>query len=205
MGKVFIIGVGPGNFDLLTLRAVNALALCQVAVAGDATLTPSLMDFIKEHYPNLRIIVLDKRHRGDGVDLVIRYARSGLNVAHLKNGDPALFGGLEDELIKLSSLGISYEVVPGVSSISAACADLGIFPTSRSNGYMGFIVINGHDAPLDTQIKALRLLGRGFILMPRSDYLVEVCREFKCREAVNVERGKGRTLRLVFVESGSNA
>jgi len=200
MGKVYIIGAGPGSHDLLTIRAINTLAVCDVLIAGAATLTPSLSSFIREHYPRLKIITLDKRHRKDGDELAIRYARLGLNVAHLKNGDPAIFGGLEDEVSKLSSLGISYEVVPGVSSISAACAALGIFPTSKNNDYMGFIIINGHDAPLDAQIKALRLVGRGFILMPRSDYLTELCCEFKCKEVVNVERGKGRTLRLVFVE-----
>jgi len=198
MGKVFIIGVGPGSFDLLTLRAVNALASCQAAVAGDATLTPSLVDFIEEHFPGLELVVLDKGHRGDGVEEVVKRVRAGANVAHLKNGDPFVFGGLEEETRRLRELGVEYEVVPGVPSTSAACASMGLFPTSKENGFAGFVVLNGHDAPLPLQLEVLKLMGRGFILMPRRDYVDAVCGELECVEVVDAERGGGRRLELVF-------
>ncbi len=161
-GFVYIIGVGPGAPDLLTLRAIDRLSKAQVVVYGN--LVP---DIIVEKYAKNAIekIKIVKRHRKEAIKIVIDRALKGYVVAHLKNGDPTIYSHLREELEELKRHNIPYEVIPGVSSITAGAIEAEISLTDYPN-IRGFSVVNGHDEDIETMVRLVRELGMLVILMP---------------------------------------
>ncbi|NPA71054.1 MAG: uroporphyrin-III C-methyltransferase [Crenarchaeota archaeon] len=162
-GQVYIIGVGPGAPDLLTLRAIDRLSRAEVVVYGN--LVP---DIIVEKYAKNAIekIKVVKKHRKDALKIVIEKALQGYTVAHLKNGDPTIFAHFREEIEELKKHGIKYEIIPGVSSITAAAAEAEIALTDFSRGIRGFAVVDGHDEDVETMIELVDKLGMVIVLMP---------------------------------------
>jgi uroporphyrin-III C-methyltransferase len=123
MGRVVIIGAGPGAADLITLRGAQRLAQADI-VLFDALTDPAL----RTHAPHARWIDVGKRGYADSTGqatinaLLVRYAREVDVVVRLKGGDPSVFGRLEEELEALALAGIEREVVPGVTAALAAAA-----------------------------------------------------------------------------------
>ncbi len=131
-GIVRLVGAGPGGVDLLTLRAVRYLAQAHV-VLHDALVDPEILSLA----PQARKIAVGKRAGGHVTDqqlicrLMVREAQRGLQIVRLKGGDPMLFGRAGEELDALAAAGISVEIVPGVTSASAAAADIAAPLTQR--------------------------------------------------------------------------
>ncbi|MBI3015267.1 MAG: uroporphyrinogen-III C-methyltransferase [Candidatus Tectomicrobia bacterium] len=132
-GKVFLVGAGPGDPDLLTLKGKRCLEVADVVVY-DALVDKGLLDFCR---PGARRIYAGKR---DGYhsrpqeeinEILIREARAGRTVVRLKGGDPFIFGRGGEEAQALAEAGIPFEVVPGVSAGIAAPAYAGIPLTHR--------------------------------------------------------------------------
>ena len=134
-GHVLFIGAGPGAADLITLRGSRALGSANV-VLHDALTDPALHGFA----PEARWIDVGKRGFCDSTAqthinaLLVQHAQSGAIVARLKGGDPSVFGRLEEELLALAEAGISFEVIPGVTSALAAAAATARPLTRRGNG-----------------------------------------------------------------------
>lgn len=155
-GKVYLIGAGPGDPGLLTLRARDILSRADVIVY-DALLNPRLLEWTK---PAAVKIFAGKRHRKHGVkqadinEILLRHVQRGRQVARLKGGDPFLFARGGEEAAFLHDHGIAYEVIPGVSSASAASAYAGIPLTDRRLSSM-VTLVTGHEgedkasAPVD--------------------------------------------------------
>lgn len=131
-GKVWLIGAGPGDPELLTLKAVRALAEAEVVMIDDLV-NPAVL----EHCPNARVIRVGKRggcrstpqafiHR-----LMLRYARQGRCVARLKGGDPCIFGRAGEEAEWLAARGVSSEIVNGITAGLAGATACGISLTLR--------------------------------------------------------------------------
>lgn len=131
-GKVWLIGAGPGDPELLTLKAVRALGEAEVVMIDDLV-NPAVL----EHCPNARVIRVGKRggcrstpqafiHR-----LMLRYARQGRCVARLKGGDPCIFGRAGEEAEWLAARGISSEIVNGITAGLAGATACGISLTLR--------------------------------------------------------------------------
>jgi precorrin-4/cobalt-precorrin-4 C11-methyltransferase len=121
-GRVRFVGCGPGAADLLTLRAVRAIAAADVVVWS-----PSLLDeaVLTEHArPDAELVAWPPATQRDIVAVYDRAARDGLQVVRLKGGDPTFFGELQDDLRELRALRVDVEVVPGVTAVSAAAAAL---------------------------------------------------------------------------------
>jgi precorrin-4/cobalt-precorrin-4 C11-methyltransferase len=121
-GRVRFVGCGPGAPDLLTLRAVRAIAAADIVVWS-----PSLLDeavVIEHARPGAELVGWPPATQRDVVAVYDRAAREGLQVVRLKGGDPAFFGELQDDLRELRALGVDVEVVPGVSAVSAGAAAL---------------------------------------------------------------------------------
>ena len=133
LGKVAIVGAGPGDPDLLTLRAARLIGQAG-AVVHDRLLSPEILDLCSD---DCRVIYAGKspgRHalRQEEInDLLVSLAREGLDVVRLKGGDPFVFGRGGEEAEALAAAGIPYEVVPGVTSAVAAPAFAGIPVTHR--------------------------------------------------------------------------
>lgn len=131
-GKVWLIGAGPGDPELLTLKAVRALGEAEVVMIDDLV-NPAVLD----HCPTARVIRVGKRggcrstpqafiHR-----LMLRYARQGRCVARLKGGDPCIFGRAGEEAEWLAARGVSSEIVNGITAGLAGATACGISLTLR--------------------------------------------------------------------------
>lgn len=145
-GKVWLVGAGPGDPALITVRG-RALLETAAAVVWDRLAAPALRDYCGpacEHHD------AGKAHGGQGTpqqdtnDLLVRLARQGKRVVRLKGGDPFVFGRGGEEALALAEAGVAWEVVPGVSSAIAAAAYAGI-PVTHRGLARSFAVVAGHD------------------------------------------------------------
>lgn len=143
-GRVSLVGAGPGDPDLLTLRAIKRLAEADL-VLYDALLDPESLRFA----PHARRFFVGKRAgrpaiRQDAINrLMIREARRGHRVVRLKCGDPFVFGRGGEEALALAAAGVPCEVVPGISSAIAAPLLSGI-PVTHRGLSAAFVVVSGH-------------------------------------------------------------
>lgn len=133
-GKVTLLSAGPGDLDLLTLRAARALAAADVLLLDDLA-NPDIVSLA----PQARVIRVGKRGGCRSTPqafierLMQRHARKGLHVVRVKGGDALLFGRAGEEIAALREAGITVEIVNGVSSGFAAAAGLGISLTHRDH------------------------------------------------------------------------
>ena len=159
-GFVSFVGSGPGDPELLTLKAVDRLKRADAILYDDLSAGPIL----SHARPGSDLVGVGKRAgrpspRQHHVSrLLVDYARGGQRIVRLKSGDGGLFGRLEEELVALREAGIQFEIVPGVASPFAAAADLGI-PLTRRLTARRVQFITGHDAggqlPDDLNLDAL--------------------------------------------------
>jgi uroporphyrin-III C-methyltransferase / precorrin-2 dehydrogenase / sirohydrochlorin ferrochelatase len=143
-GWVALVGAGPGDPDLLTRRAVKRLEEADL-VLYDALIDPEMLSLAGSAQ---RIYVGKRAGRpAMGQELInrllVRAARSGRRVVRLKGGDPFVFGRGGEEALALVAAGISFEVVPGVSSAIAA-AELAGIPVTHRGVSAAFVVVSGH-------------------------------------------------------------
>jgi uroporphyrin-III C-methyltransferase len=151
LGKVYLVGAGPGAADLLTVRAVRLLAQADI-VFTDALVHADTLALAAK----AKIVYVGKRARGYSTDqrfinrALVAAAERHAVVVRLKGGDPMLFARAQEEIEALSAAGIEYEVVPGVTAAFAAAASLGMSLTqrgiSRSVTFATSRVGNEHDS-----------------------------------------------------------
>ena len=165
-GKVWLIGAGPGDPELLTLKAVRALG------AADVVLVDDLVDrrVLAHARPDARVIEVGKRGGCNSTPqafiekLMVRLARRGATVARLKGGDPFIFGRGGEEILALNAAGIPVETISGITAGIAAPAALGI-PVTHRDVARGVTFLTGHardDAAPDW--KALRAGGTTLVI-----------------------------------------
>ena len=150
-GWVYLVGAGPGDPGLLTLRAASLLASADTVV-HDRLIHPGVLEHAR---PHARLIYVGKEGGGDSVHqedihtLLIQQAKLGRAVVRLKGGDPFVFGRGGEEALALEAAGVPYEVVPGVSSIAAVPAAAAIPITHRGlSGAVTFATAYlAHDTP----------------------------------------------------------
>jgi uroporphyrin-III C-methyltransferase len=134
-GFVTFVSAGPGDPDLLTVRAVKALAAADAVLFDDLSSGPILA----LANPKADMVGVGKRAgraspKQDHVSrLLVDYALTGAQVVRLKSGDSGIFGRLEEELTAVRTAGIGCEIIPGVTSASAAAAAAGIPLTRRTH------------------------------------------------------------------------
>ena len=132
-GWVSLVGAGPGDPELLTLRARNRLHDADVVI-HDRLVAPQILECARRE---AEWIQAGKKGFGASWSqtainaLMVRHARAGRHVVRLKSGDPAVFGRLDEEIEALEAAGIHWEVVPGVTAAAGAAADMGASLTRR--------------------------------------------------------------------------
>jgi len=144
-GKVWLVGAGPGDPELLTIKATKAIALGEVIFIDD------LVDRAVLAYaqPTARIVEVGKRGGCRSTSqamierLMLREARAGLTVVRLKGGDPCVFGRGGEEQATLMRAGIEVEIVNGITAGIAAPAAFGI-PVTHREAAPGVIFVTGH-------------------------------------------------------------
>ncbi len=134
-GKVYLVGAGPGNPELLTLKALRLLQKAEV-VLHDELVSPEILALAKK---TALICNVGKRAGCKHADqpeintLLVTLARAGFTVLRLKGGDPGIFGRAGEEIEALRQAGIDYEIVPGITAACAAAAAAGISLTRRES------------------------------------------------------------------------
>ena len=159
-GFVSFVGSGPGDPELLTLKAVARLKAADAVLFDDLSSGP-ILDYARV---GADLVAVGKRAgrpspKQDHVSrLLVDYASTGARVVRLKSGDPAIFGRLEEEIVALKAAGIPFEIIPGVTSATAAAAIIGI-PLTRRLTARRVQFVTGHDVtgelPADLNMAAL--------------------------------------------------
>jgi uroporphyrin-III C-methyltransferase/precorrin-2 dehydrogenase/sirohydrochlorin ferrochelatase len=160
MGQVTLVGAGPGDPELLTLKAVRALRSADVILFDDLV-APEVLDFARREAK--RLLVGKTGHhpscKQDDINaLMIGLAGSGKRVVRLKAGDPMIFGRAGEEIEALERAGIPLEIVPGISAAQGAAASLKVSLTHRALARRVQLVTgHAHDGrlPDDLDIAAL--------------------------------------------------
>ena len=175
-GRVVLVGGGPGDPGLLTVRGAERLAAADVVVV-DRLAPLAVLDGLR---PDVEIIDVGKIPRGrftpqEQIDaLLVEHALAGRTVVRLKGGDPFVFGRGREEVDACLAAGVAVEVVPGVSSAIAVPGLVGVPATHRGLS-QGFTVVSGHAAPADPRSQvdwpALARSGTTLILLMAVDTL----------------------------------
>lgn len=146
-GTVYLIGVGPGALDLLTLRAVRILQELDVAIV-DHLISPDIRSFLKETVTLIeggKMSGDDPSYDFEGVcQEMIEHARMGRVVGRLKGGDPMVFARVGEEMDALTAAGVPFEIVPGVSAGMAASAAVQI-PLNHRDFSHSVSLVTGHN------------------------------------------------------------
>jgi uroporphyrin-III C-methyltransferase len=150
-GSVVFVGAGPGDPELMTVRAVRRLYESDV-VLYDALVDPRIVAMIPEHVQKISVGKRAGRHSFTQTEinaLLLHLALKGKKVLRLKGGDPTIFGRLGEELETLRGYGVETEIVPGVTTAMAAAARAGISLTHRGlASAVQFITASNKDAEL---------------------------------------------------------
>ena len=118
-GKVYFIGGGPGDPELLTLKAKGVIERADVVIYADSLVHPSVAAFAR---PGAEVHGSKGLTLGEIMDLTVRAVGEGKTVARIQSGDPAIYGATLEQMRVLEREGIEYEIIPGVSSAFAAAA-----------------------------------------------------------------------------------
>lgn len=158
-GKVYLIGAGPGDPDLLTVRALRLLQSAELVV-HDRLVSPEIMALVPA---TARCIPVGKAAGFHSVpqdrinEILVELAREGHSVIRLKGGDPLIFGRGSEEAEALAAAGIPYSYIPGITAAQGAAASTGV-PLTHRGLATGVRYVTGHrarDASLDLHWESL--------------------------------------------------
>ncbi|HYL26773.1 MAG TPA: uroporphyrinogen-III C-methyltransferase [Candidatus Nitrosotalea sp.] len=200
-GRVFLVGAGPGDPGLLTLRAAEVLRSAEVLLY-DALASDAIVAFAP---PECERIFVGKRAGDHAMPqseieaLAIAKAREGRRVVRLKGGDPFVFGRGGEEAEALRNAGVSFEIVPGISSALAVPAYAGIPVTHREHS-ASFTVLTGHEDPAKatSTLDWHRLADpqRTIVMLMATGNLREICNRL-------VENGLPETTPVAVIQDGT--
>ena len=197
-GIVYIVGGGPGDPGLITVKGLECLRRADV-VLYDRLAPPELLEEVSSQVELIDIGKEPKRHRRSQAEintLLIEKARAGKIVVRLKGGDPFVFGRGGEECQALAEAGIRYEVIPGVSSAVAVPAYAGI-PVTQRGVTTAFTVVAGHTAGSDADIDwgAVSRIGTIVFLMG-VEHLPEITQQL-------IGHGRGVNTPVALIQEGT--
>ncbi|USK59751.1 precorrin-4 C(11)-methyltransferase [Peribacillus asahii] len=122
MKKIYIVGAGPGDPDLITVKGLNILQTADVVLYTDSLVNDELIAKAK---PEAEVLKTAGMHLEEIVDVMVDRVNAGKMVARIHTGDPAMYGAIMEQIALLKKEEIGYEVIPGVSSVFASAAAIG--------------------------------------------------------------------------------
>jgi uroporphyrin-III C-methyltransferase len=198
MGKVYLIGAGPGAADLITVRGARLLGTADV-VLHDALVEPAMLDYAPKH---AKFIAVGKRcgQRSTAQHFInkqlVDAAREHAVVVRLKGGDPMLFGRADEEMRALEAAGIEYEIVPGITAALASAATLRRSLTLR--GVARSVALATHSRAADSAEIREQVNADSLVFYMGRDSAPEIAREL-------IEAGRAGTTPVAIVEACSTA
>ncbi len=148
MGKVYLTGAGPGDIELLTLKALRVIKEADVIIY-DRLANPDILEMAKNGCEFVYVGKEDGRHimpQDDINEVIYQNALKHENVVRLKGGDPFVFGRGGEEALYLLERDIKFEIIPGITSAISAPAYAGI-PVTHRGVSVSFRVVTGHESP----------------------------------------------------------
>lgn len=121
--KVWFVGAGPGDPELLTVKAHRLLTQCSCCIWAGSLVNPELLSLLPQQATRYDSsgMTLDET-----IDTICQYRDKEIDVVRLHTGEPSLFGAIGEQIARLEDLGISYEIIPGISSFQASAAIAGV-------------------------------------------------------------------------------
>jgi uroporphyrin-III C-methyltransferase/precorrin-2 dehydrogenase/sirohydrochlorin ferrochelatase len=172
-GQVVLLGAGPGDAELLTLKAVRALQNADVILFDDLV-TQEVLDFARREAQFIAVGKRGKRpstNQNEICQLLIEHASAGKNVIRIKGGDPLVFGRATEEIMACREADIPITIIPGISAAQSAAAALGVSLTDRVFAQrVQFVTGAGKNGGLPPEIDWAAVASRDtttFIYMPR--------------------------------------
>jgi len=145
-GKVYLVGAGPGDSKLITLRAVELLKKADV-VLYDRLVSKKILSMIPKKAKKVyvgRAVGDDYSHQENTNDLMIKYAKTKKNIVRLKGGDPIIFGRGGEEAEYLKKHKIKFEIIPGITSGTGSATYSGI-PLTHRKFASSVVFVTGHE------------------------------------------------------------
>lgn len=121
MPDVYIIGAGPGDPELITLKAVNKIKECKTVIYAGSLVSKDILTHCRKDadiYDSASMVL------GEIIEVIRKSTEGGEKTARLHTGDPCIYGAIKEQMLELDKLNISYEIIPGVTSLFAAAAAL---------------------------------------------------------------------------------
>lgn len=164
-GKVWLVGAGPGDAGLLTIKALRAIESADV-IFFDYLVSEEIRALFPQHIPAYYVGKAKNKHsiaQENLNQLLVDQAQAGLNVCRIKGGDPFVFGRGGEELLSLRSAGIDAEVIPGITSASG-CSTYADIPLTHRGLSQGCTFVTGHaEKSLDINWQALAQLNHTLV------------------------------------------
>lgn len=198
MGKLILVGAGPGDPELITIKGMNAIKNADV-ILYDALIDERLLENAPE---KCKKIFVGKRGYHKSLsqvkinEMCVEYSKSYNNVIRLKGGDPFIFGRGHEEVEYATLFGIESDVIPGLSSITSLSTLQGV-PLTRRNITAGFTVVTAvnKDGKLTTELKNAVKSDLTLVILMGLKQLDKICEMYKNQDKVNIP--------IMIIQNGS--
>ena len=200
-GKVYLVGAGPGDPDLITLKAIELIKKADV-VLYDRLVSKKILAMIPKRCKSIyvgRAVGDDTTHQDSTNELMVKYAKLKKTVVRLKGGDPIIFGRGGEEAEFLKSFKIKYEIIPGITSGIGSATYAGI-PLTHRQFSSSVVFVTGHEDPeKKTEVVKWKKLAKSvdtIVIMMGLSRINEISKKL-------IEGGMDKTTPVAVIQNGT--